>query len=85
MKLAQGKFSCSAALVASSVYAVCSIFVVMFPKGSEVLMSALTHVQSPRVIRNVSVGGFVLGIVQVYIYTFIGAWVLAVLLNRNSK
>lgn len=85
MKIETSKFSFASAAIASAVYALCSVFVALFPKGSEMFVSTLTHVKSPSIIRQVTVGGFVFGLVQVFVYVLLGSWVLAFLLNRYSR
>lgn len=84
MKIEVGKFSFAVAAVASAIYALCSLFVYLFPKSSQILMDALTHTQG-EIVRQVNISGFALGVVQAYAYAFIFAWLLALLLNRYSK
>lgn len=83
MQIAESKFALNVAKVVSGVYALCALFVFLFPGFSETLMSALTHTKAS--IRDVTIGGFVLGIIQVAVYSWIAAWLFARVFNKNLK
>lgn len=85
MRIESKNFAMLLASASGVVYAACSLFVALFPKGSETLMSALTHVKSPIFVRQITAGGFFLGLVQVIIYMFLLGLVFSWVFNRSFK
>lgn len=84
MKINNKKFALSLSKVMAIVYVVCSVFVVLFPGMSETLMGSLTHVQT-SLVRQVTLGGFVSGLIQVVIYLYIAGMIFAWIFNKSVE
>lgn len=84
MKINNKKFAVELSKVSAIVYIVCSIFVALFPKASETLMGSLTHVQT-NLVRQVTLGGFVSGLIQVVIYSYVAGMIFAWIFNRSVE
>lgn len=88
MKLNKNAFSLAAAGTMGVVYIVCGIFVALWPDFSLRLFGWLTHLVN----INQSTGGltvtptgFLAGLAQSVIYTYVGAWIFTWLYNRFEK
>lgn len=78
-------FAMAAGGVMSALYIICAIFVAIWPTFALQLFGWLVHLVNVEKFAgdvNLTLGGFVLGLVQVVIYTYIGAWIFAWLHNR---
>lgn len=84
MKINNKKFAMLLAGIMAIVYIVCLIFVALFPKMSEILMSSLTHVQTDLV-RQVTPTGSILGLIQVIIYFYIAGLIFAWVFNKSTE
>jgi hypothetical protein len=84
MHLQQQQFAISAAGTLGAIYIVCSIFVALFPDLSSVLMGWLTHLVNIEG-REVTWVGFFGGLIQVVLYTYLAAWLFALLHNRAAQ
>lgn len=84
MKLSEGGFSSAIAGAASALYALCTLFVYLWPGVSATLMRALTHAKT-EVARTITFGGFLLGILQVFIYVLVVSWIFAKIFNKYSQ
>lgn len=86
MKLSNQKFSLLIAEVTSVIYTICSAFVTLFPDLSTRLMVSLFHISG-----NINLGtrvtftGFIMGLIQVFIYAYAIGWVFAWIFNRSSE
>ena len=88
MKLNPQTFAREASLVIGAVYVVCAAFVVLFPEFSTKLLGWFIHVSNFELIqRGVSLtwGGFIAGLGQTLLYTYIGAGLFVWLFNRSVK
>ncbi|HXF44380.1 MAG TPA: DUF5676 family membrane protein [Candidatus Paceibacterota bacterium] len=85
MQLDKQKFAAAAGGVMSIIYLVCAIFVVLWPSFALKLFGWLVHlVNVEKFAGNVAItfGGFIWGLVQAIVYTYIGAWLFAWLHNK---
>lgn len=82
------KFALNAAGVFSAVYVACALFVTVFPEVSLNLMSALTHLDLGGVFggkMRVTLSGFASGLIQVLLYSYVIAHLIAWVLNKSAK
>lgn len=83
-----GKFAQNIAGVSGVVYIACALFVALFPGLSLSLMSALTHLNLSVAFgggMRVAFGGFISGLIQVLLYSYVLAHLFAWALNRSAK
>lgn len=88
MELNKKEFSLAAAGTMGIVYIICAVFVAIAPNFAIKLFGWLVHLVN--VVKfagdvKITVGGFLAGLVQILVYTFIGAWLFAWLHNRFMK
>lgn len=83
MELDKNKFSMAAAGTMGIVYVICAVFVALWPDFSIQLFGWLTHLVNLTV--DVTFIGAIFGLLQVVIYTYIGAYLFAWLHNRFMK
>lgn len=86
MKINKNKFAMFTSEASAAVYIVCSAFVALFPDFSTKVMMALFHV--PGNITSgirVTAGGFVLGLVQIAIYSYIIGLIFAWIFNKSLE
>src|SRR3989338_8044969 len=76
MRLDINKFALAAAGTMGIIYIVCAIFVALLPDFASTLMSWLTHLVNIEP-REITLPGLIGGIVQVLIYTYVGALIFA--------
>ncbi|KKU16857.1 MAG: hypothetical protein UY26_C0002G0061 [Candidatus Jorgensenbacteria bacterium GW2011_GWA1_48_13] len=85
MELNKQKFSLAAAGTMGIVYVVCAVFVALWPDFALRLFGWLVHlVNVDKFVGDVAItfGGFVVGLLQAAVYTYIGAWIFASLHNK---
>ncbi len=88
MELDKNKFSMAAAGTMGIVYVVCAVFVALWPDFALQLFGWLVHlVNVDKFAGDVRMTalGFVAGLIQVLVYTYVGAWIFAWLHNRFMK
>ncbi len=88
MKLEVQKFSCALAVTMGIIYAVCAIFVALWPDFSLQLFGWLVHLVNVDKFAGdvqITVGGFIIGLLQAMTYTYIGAAVFGWLHNKFMK
>jgi small-conductance mechanosensitive channel len=88
MELNKQKFSLAAAATMGILYVVCAVFVWLWPDFALKLLGWLVHlVNVDKFAGDVAItsGGLLAGLVQVLIYTYVGAWIFAWLHNRFLK
>ena len=88
MSLNSQKFSLLAAAASGALYAVCSLFVALFPAASTKLTGWLFHLTDPELVygaQRVTLTGFVGGLVEVVIYMFVASWLFAWGFNKSIK
>lgn len=84
-KISKNGFALAASGVLGAIYIVCAVFVLFWPEFSLQLFGWLVHlVNVDKFAGDVAVtfGGFLGGLVQIVIYTYIGAWLVAWLHNK---
>lgn len=85
MKLDVQKFSLAAALTMGIVYVICVVFVALWPEFALQLFGWLVHlVNVDKFAGNVQITalGFIFGLLQILIYTYIGALIFAWMHNK---
>ncbi|MBI2640340.1 MAG: hypothetical protein HYW91_00425 [Candidatus Sungbacteria bacterium] len=88
MELNKNKFSLAAAATMGVVYVVCAVFVWLWPDFALKLFGWLVHlVNVDKFAGDVAITatGFVVGLVQILVYAYVGAYVFAWLHNRFMK
>lgn len=84
MGLETKKFAVAAAQTAGVVYVVCAAVVALFPAASLKLLGWLAHARPESLVfRTVTPAGFILGLLQIIIYSYVIAWVFAKIYNRS--
>ncbi len=84
MEIDKNKFALAAALVLSAWSVICAAVVSIAPNLAVTLFSWIIHLVNLEP-ANITLAGFIGGLVQVFIYTYITAWVFAYLHNRFLK
>ena len=87
-KLDTNKFSLAATLTMGVIYVVCLVFVLIWPDFALQLLGWLVHLVNVEKFAGdvaITLGGFLAGLMQVVIYTYIGAWLVAWLHNKFCK
>ncbi|MDP3966415.1 MAG: DUF5676 family membrane protein [archaeon] len=88
MKLEIQKFSLAAALTMGVIYAVCAIFVSIWPDFSLQLFGWLVHLVNVDKFAGdtqITALGFIIGLLQAMVYTYIGALAFGWLHNKFLK
>ena len=88
MKLDIKKFSLAVAVTMGAIYIICLVFVLLFPSVALQLLGWLVHlVNVDKFAGDVQITflGFVLGLVQVLVYTYLAALLGAWLHNKFMK
>ncbi len=70
------------------IYIVCAAFVALWPDFALQLLGWLVHLVNVDKFAGdvrMTLGGFIAGIVQVVIYTYVGAWLIAWLHNKYCE
>lgn len=78
-------FALASAGVMGMIYILCAVFVALWPDFALQLLGWLVHlVNVEKFALDVAItfGGFLAGLVQAVLYTYIGAWILAWLHNK---
>lgn len=84
-KINAGGFAKAAAGIMGLIYAVCAIFVALWPDFALQLLGWLVHLVNVEKFAGdvaITVGGFLAGLAQIIIYTYISAWLIALLHNK---
>lgn len=88
MQLNKNKFSLAASLVMGIIYVVCAVFVLLWSEFALQLFGWLVHLVNVDKFTgdvNVTAFGFVIGLLQAMVYTYIGAYLFAWLHNKFVK
>lgn len=81
-------FALSAAGVMGVIYIICAAFVSLWPDFSLQLFGWLVHLVNVEKFAGdvaVTFGGFLAGLAQSVLYTYVGAWLIAWLHNKFCK
>lgn len=84
MEIDKNKFALAAALVLSAWSLICAVIVSITPDLAVKLFGWMVHLVNLQP-ANITFAEFIGGLVQVFIYTYITAWVFAYLHNRFLK
>ena len=86
MHLSKKTFALYTSAASSVIYALCSVFVALFPDFSTNLMSSLFHIPGTVDIGSwVTLQGVVIGVIEVALYSLVVGWVFAWVFNRSVK
>ena len=88
MELDKNKFSLAAACAMSIIYAICAVFVMLFPDFALQLLGWLTHLVNVDKFAGdmaITFGGFIVGLIQIFVYTYITMRIFALLHNKFKK
>jgi len=88
MELNKNKFALAAAHTMGVIYVVCAVFVVLWPDFVLRLFGWLVHLVNVDKFAGdvqITLGGFIGGLAQSWVYTYIGAWIFSWLHNRSIK
>ena len=81
-------FAKAVACIIGLVYVVCAIFVTLWPDLALRLFGWLVHLVNIDKFAgdvNITAGGFIAGLVQIVIYSYVIAWLIAWLHNKFCK
>ncbi len=87
-KINKKGFALAVAIVMGVIYVICAVFVALWPDFSLKLFGWLVHLVNVEKFAGdvaVTFGGFLGGLVQSFVYTYIGAWFIAWLHNKFCK
>lgn len=87
-KINTGGFAKAAAGIMGLVYVVCAIFIALWPGFALQLLGWLAHLVNVEKFAGdvaITFGGFLAGLAQVVIYSYIVAWLVARLHNKFCK
>lgn len=82
------KFALWAAGASGALYAVCTLFVALFPAFSTTLMGWLFHLEDAEVVfglTRVTLAGFIGALVEVLIYSYVASLLFAWVFNRSVE
>lgn len=82
MRLNPKAFAIGAALATAALYAVCALAVAIAPGPSTAFVGYITHLDLTGLVRPISWGGFLVGVVTFSAYAAIGFGLAARLYNR---
>ena len=88
MELDKNKFALAAAGTLGIVYVVCAVFVWLSPNFALKLFGWLVHLVNVDKFAGdvvITATGFIVGLVQILVYSYVGAWIFAWLHNRFMK
>lgn len=88
MKLNATKLANAVAMAVFLLYVVCTLFVAIAPQFSMTILAGGMHlpgVASALGDVNVTLGGFLLGLIPLVIYAYVGAYLVTTLYNRSVK
>lgn len=88
MELNTKKFSLAAATTMGVVYLICAVFVALWPDFALRLFGWLVHIVNvDKFAGDVAMtwSGFVAGLLQVFVYTYVVGWLFAWIHNRSLR
>ena len=84
MEIDKKRFSLAAALTVSIISAFCALVVFLIPDIAVKLFGWLVHLVNLEP-AEITLAGAIIGIIQAFVYTYIGAWIFVWLHNRSIK
>lgn len=87
MKFNAQKFALAAAVTAGVLYVICAVFVFLFPDLALKLLGWMVHLMNidQFVGVQVTVGGFITGLLPILFYSFVGAYLFVWLYNKFTR
>lgn len=88
MQLNAKKLANAATLAVGILYVVCTVFVAVAPDAAMAIAAGIMHIPALGDALGdveVTLGGFLLGLIPLFIYSYVGAYLVAVLYNRSVK
>lgn len=86
MKINSNKFSLLFSSSIAVFYFVCSVFVALWPDFSLKISRSLFHLTgNGGGALQITLGGFVVGLVQTFVYSYIVGYIVAWALNRSAE
>ena len=88
MQLNTVKLANAAAIATFIFYVVCTLFVAVAPQFSMTILAGAMHLPDAADALGkveVTLGGFLLGLIPLVIYAYVGAYLVATLYNRSIK
>ncbi|MBI4128232.1 MAG: hypothetical protein HY459_04135 [Parcubacteria group bacterium] len=84
MKFDTTKLSLAAAVTTGILYVVCAVVVAIAPRFALALFGNLLHMVNLGSVMTVklSFGGFLIGLVQIFIYSYVAFWIFGSTYNR---
>ena len=82
------KFALALANTMAIIYTVCAIFVALWPDFALQLLGWVAHLVNVDKFAGdvaITLGGFIAGLIQVWVYAYIVGWIFAWLHNRAVK
>ncbi len=84
-KINKNGFALAVGGVMGVIYIVCAIFIALWPQFALQLFGWLVHLVNVEKFAGdvaITLGGFIWGLIQVVVYTYVGAWLIAWLHNK---
>lgn len=88
MELNKNKFSMAAAGTMGAIYIICAVFVMLWPDFALRLFGWLVHLVNVDKFAGdvqITIGGFLGGLAQILVYTYLSAWIFSWLHNKFVK
>lgn len=88
MQLNATKLANAVTLTTLILYAVCTLFVVAAPGAAMTIAAGIMHIPGlgeTLPVAEVTFGGFLIGLIPVLLYAYVGTYLAAVLYNRSVK
>ena len=85
MKLQEKSLALAAAVTMTIAYAVCTVFVALFPKLAAAILGWMVHLVDINADVSITFGSFIGGLLPLVLYSYVGAWVFAWIYNRAAR
>lgn len=88
MQLNAAKLAGAVTAATLILYVVCTLFVALAPEASMAIAAGAMHIPGLGDALGdieVTLGGFLLGLIPLLVYAYVGAYLVAVLYNRSIK
>ena len=86
--LDKNKFSLGAAIIIGIIYVVCAVVVALWPDLALRLLGWVAHIVNVGKFAGdvrLTLAGFIAGLVQILVYSYISGWLFAWLFNRSVE
>ncbi len=85
MEIRQNAFALALAKTSAVLYALCALVVVLWPEGALQLLGWVAHLVNVEQFAGgvvITFWGFVVGLVQIVVYSYVAGWLLAWFYNK---